>query len=699
MTTGSGVWVDCLCAAAAVLITQRGLGERAAAPWAKNVAIGAAIGAASTRSTADTLGTVGALCAAAVGTGLRAKGRDAHVAGLSLAVNDAVSWAGTHVASRSYLSAHRRYARFRDEADALAVERAAAAASEAERSRQHEVLHEVTVGVLSGIAGSAGLGAAQAAARGEVARLRYALGTDHREPPGLHADLAEITELMSARGLRVELVAAELGSIADCEAVTALRVATQRALVTARESGGANRAVVRAVSTSDAVTVIVRDHGRGFEPGTGTGYESELLALRNVLEPWGGSVSIWSEPGGGVRVTFSIQASDGGADPGRDVAGNHVSRFADLSAAEARLANRTLLTALLAWRATGLATGTAALIAGRGRYRSRALAVAQLGIAAVESAWYARRTLSSDRWCDRTASAVDAATAACTVLLGRVNLDDADRSTWINWPPWTFAANAICGQAMGAPSAARAVAGAAAVVAAHATQNRRVADAVADSVALAAFFAVAGLLAAQTRASAVRLEQARARAEAEGRRLAQERERSVQLRVLHDHALQTLAAIASGQCTDLGLVTSQARAEAARLRRELDRIGAASRSLADRLGAVLADHTELLIDFECHDQPDAAEQVIQAFCGAADEALTNVRKHAQTRAVRVTAGKSDGTMTVRIADDGIGFDHSAAGEGFGMRESIKRRMRDVGGSALVESAPGAGTVITLSRPS
>ena len=75
-----GVWVDCGSAAAALLISQRGIGTRGAAPWAKNVAIGAAIGAASTRRAADTVGTVGTLCAAAIATGLRARGRDAHVA-------------------------------------------------------------------------------------------------------------------------------------------------------------------------------------------------------------------------------------------------------------------------------------------------------------------------------------------------------------------------------------------------------------------------------------------------------------------------------------------------------------------------------------------------------------------------------------------------------------------------------------------
>lgn len=694
-----GVWVDCLSAAAALLVSQAGMGERDAAPWAKNIAIGASIGAASTRRTTDTLGTVGALCAAAIGTGVRARGRDAHVAGISLAVNDAVSWAGTHVAARSYLNAHRRYARLRDEADALTVERAAAAAAQAERSRQHKVLHKVTADVLAEIAGCDELGAAQATARGEVERLRYALRTGGQVPRGLHSDLGQITELMALRGLRVELITAELGTVAETGATEALRMAAQQALETAQDCGGAGRAVMRVLSTNDTVTVIVRDHGAGFEPGAGSGGESRLLALGDLLEPWGGTATIWSQPGGGVRVTLRIPAGDPSPDPDAGLADRAVSRFRDLPAAQARHANRALLTALLAWRATGLVTGTAALVAGRTRYRSRRLAVAQLALAAGESAWYAWRALSSDRWSDVAPSAIDAATAACTVLLGRINLEDADRSTWINWPPWTFAANAICGQAMGAPSAIQALAGATAVIAAHATQNRTVADAVADSVALAAFFSVAGQMAAQTRSSAVRLEQSGIRAEAEGRGLARERERSVQLRVLHDHALQTLEAIASGQFTDLGMVRSQARAEAARLRRELAKIGAVPRPLADQLRAILASHAQVPGEFECQGQPDAPERVIRAFCGAADEALTNVRKHARASSVRVTLCETAGKLTVTIADDGIGFDQATTFEGFGVRESVRRRMQDAGGGAHVQTAPGAGTVITLNWPS
>jgi signal transduction histidine kinase len=779
-----GVWVDCGSAAAALLISQRGLGTRGAAPWAKNVAIGAAIGAASTRRTADSVGTVGTLCAAAIATGLRARGRDAHVAGLALAANDAVSWAGTHVASRSYLNAHRRYARLRDEADALTVGRAAASASEAERGRQHELFHQVTISVLGGIADSAELGYARAAARSEAARLRYALRTGGRVPRGLDQALAEIAETASAQGIRVELVTAELGTVPGTRATTALEAAIGQALDAARELGGASRAVVRAVSADAAITVTVRDHGRGFQPGAGSDYESRLLTIRDLLLPCGGKLMTWSEPGNGVRVTLDISADDGGADDapdglpdspvrqrpagdhedavgdgdvdaglvGGDVAGaqhevgvagfqeidvgsprdpfqagahqrqpggyphrrllahpaslppprrfreGRTTQFDDLPAAQAKLADGALLTALLAWRATGLATGAAALIAGHARYRSRGMAAAQLAITAGESAWYARRVLRGDRWSDTTASSIDAAAGVGIVMLGHANLEAADRSTWINWPPWTFAANVICGQAMGVASAARAVAGAAAVIGAHATQCQRGGDAVADSVALSAFFSVGRLFAAQARDSAVRLEQARARAEAEGGRLAQARERSVQLRVLHDHALQTLEMIAGERFTDLDLIRAHARAEAARLDRELNGTGAAAHSFADRLGTVLAEHAGLLIEFECPDLPDISEPVIQAMCGATDEALTNVRKHARTSWVRVTVRNTDGILTVTIADNGVGFDQSATRGGFGMRESIEQRMRDAGGAVRVESAPGAGTRLTLSRP-
>ena len=759
-----GVWVDCASAAAALLITQRGLGTGGAAPWAKNVAIGAAIGAASTRRPVDTLGTVGTLCAAAVAGGLRARGRDAHVAGLALAVNDAISWAGTHVASRAYLTAHRRNARSRDEADALRVERGAAAAAQAERNRQHEQLHQVTIGVLGRIADGTDAAAAVTSARAEAARLRYALRTGGRVPQGLDRALAGVAE--RAAGIRVELVTAELSVELPAAVTAALRDAVRRAVEAARDLGGADRAVVRAADTNGGVTVTVRDHGCGCAPGS-----AYAAHLAGIAAPPGGTVAVWSEPGEGVRVTLSggglDDPADRGPDPflgqaaagddhdavgdddidagsgaGRGLGAQHdvgvrgfdevdlgpagdafqpgsqqrrssddagrgtsvhghslpsrrrsgVGRNDPIQPLPAEQADRTLQTALLAWRATGLATGVAALFAGRARYRSRALAVAQLAVTAAESAWYARRVLRAERWDDPVAARVDAATGAAVVLLGHINLTADDRSTWINWPPWTYAANVVCGQAMGVPSAARAVAGAATVIGANATRNRCPHDAVPDAVGLAAFFAVARLFAAQTRGGAARLEQAQARAAAEGRRLAQARERSAQLRVLHDHALQTLETISGGRYTDLAAVRTQARAEAARLGGEV--AGGATAPFAQRLAAVLAAHR---VNLE-GELPEMPRPLADAFCGATDEALTNIAKHARARSVRVTTRVSADRLHVTIADDGVGFDPAARRAGFGLRESVIGRMREAGGDAVVDSAPGAGTRLTLSGP-
>jgi signal transduction histidine kinase len=162
--------------------------------------------------------------------------------------------------------------------------------------------------------------------------------------------------------------------------------------------------------------------------------------------------------------------------------------------------------------------------------------------------------------------------------------------------------------------------------------------------------------------------------------------------------LQTLETIASGRFTDLDMVRRHARAEAARLGRELSGADAAPQSFAGRLGTVLDEHPGLLIEFECPDLHDVSEPVIAAFCGAAGEALTNVRKHAQATQVRVAVKNAGDSLTITIADKGVGFDPLMARGGFGMRESIERRMREAGGAARVESAPGAGTRITLEWP-
>ncbi|MFD8569756.1 sensor histidine kinase [Streptomyces sp. NPDC059639] len=80
------------------------------------------------------------------------------------------------------------------------------------------------------------------------------------------------------------------------------------------------------------------------------------------------------------------------------------------------------------------------------------------------------------------------------------------------------------------------------------------------------------------------------------------------------------------------------------------------------------------------------------------EALSNVRKHAApdtTVHVRLAYTAADLTLVVR--DAGPGFAPGAPGDGFGLR-GLRARVAEVGGTAVVDSTPGAGTTVTVRLP-
>ncbi|MDT3438631.1 MULTISPECIES: sensor histidine kinase [unclassified Pseudofrankia] len=75
---------------------------------------------------------------------------------------------------------------------------------------------------------------------------------------------------------------------------------------------------------------------------------------------------------------------------------------------------------------------------------------------------------------------------------------------------------------------------------------------------------------------------------------------------------------------------------------------------------------------------------------AAQEALTNARRHASPTRVSLTlATARPGEATLRVVDDGVGFAVGAE-TGSGL-VGLRRRMEEAGGELLVTSAPGAGT--------
>jgi signal transduction histidine kinase len=89
---------------------------------------------------------------------------------------------------------------------------------------------------------------------------------------------------------------------------------------------------------------------------------------------------------------------------------------------------------------------------------------------------------------------------------------------------------------------------------------------------------------------------------------------------------------------------------------------------------------------------------VAVLVAAAREALTNVRKHAHASTVILYCEVAEGGALVSVRDDGVGFDARAMRRSTGLRESIEGRLVRAGGEARIESAPGAGTHVTLRLP-
>jgi signal transduction histidine kinase len=83
------------------------------------------------------------------------------------------------------------------------------------------------------------------------------------------------------------------------------------------------------------------------------------------------------------------------------------------------------------------------------------------------------------------------------------------------------------------------------------------------------------------------------------------------------------------------------------------------------------------------------------------EALQNVRKHAEASVVTVSTRLADDDWTVEIRDDGRGFDVGAAAErgrrNFGL-QFMRERAGLIGARFDVRSQPNGGTVVRLAIP-
>jgi signal transduction histidine kinase len=90
------------------------------------------------------------------------------------------------------------------------------------------------------------------------------------------------------------------------------------------------------------------------------------------------------------------------------------------------------------------------------------------------------------------------------------------------------------------------------------------------------------------------------------------------------------------------------------------------------------------------------------FYRIAQEALTNVARHAQASFVEVNLEKLPNAICLKIKDDGKSFQaqrvmHSKRNTRLGLI-GMRERLEMVGGSFSVESAPGKGTTVRAQIP-
>jgi signal transduction histidine kinase len=103
--------------------------------------------------------------------------------------------------------------------------------------------------------------------------------------------------------------------------------------------------------------------------------------------------------------------------------------------------------------------------------------------------------------------------------------------------------------------------------------------------------------------------------------------------------------------------------------------------------------TNFRVEDKLRSHPDEEARVI--LYRIAQEALTNITKHAHANEAEVLLAERDGGFLVRVTDDGVGFTPVAAlsAPGHMGLAAMRERAQLAGGRIHIDSAPTRGTVV------
>lgn len=201
---------------------------------------------------------------------------------------------------------------------------------------------------------------------------------------------------------------------------------------------------------------------------------------------------------------------------------------------------------------------------------------------------------------------------------------------------------------------------------------------------------------------------------------AQDEERARIARDLHDDIGQRVASLSialSVAKRDMPRDSQRARRSLSQLQQQATELAEHLRQLSHELHPSTLAHVGLLpaLQGRCSEftkesripvrleVPDALgdvpDDVSLCLYRVAQEALHNVATHAHAHHVIVSLARENEHLTMRVADDGRGFDPTLATSKSGLGlVSLSERVHLLGGQVNVRAAPGAGTLIAVTLP-
>ena len=144
------------------------------------------------------------------------------------------------------------------------------------------------------------------------------------------------------------------------------------------------------------------------------------------------------------------------------------------------------------------------------------------------------------------------------------------------------------------------------------------------------------------------------------------------------------------------------------------------RSIARTPGGPVPVHLSLPDSPEGEQEPDLDDQTAANLLAIATEAVANAQKHANSKAITITLTSFSDALTLDVHDDGVGFSRQSNAtqdrdadrgaksgatqdatpgteSGYGIA-NMTHRVEELGGTLLVESTPGIGTIVSVEIP-